>query len=293
MTFTHGGHLRRLAEQAGCRAEAILDFSANINPLGPPESLRAVVGRTLDQIVHYPDPECDELVQTLAAIDGVSPKEIVVGNGSTEILHALTRATERDRAVIPVPSYSDYADASRLVGMEVETIRLDEFAGFALDWSQLGEHLCGNEVVFLAQPNNPTGRAFNSEDFRRFAAEYPGTLFLVDEAFADFVEAVESLAKQPAANVVVLRSLTKFYAIPGLRLGAAIAPVDLAAAIREQIPPWSVNALAQAIGVAALRDTRYAKETRLRVAQERKQLQESLSAITGLHVYSGCANYLL
>jgi len=293
MTFTHGGHLRRLAERADCRAEEILDFSASINPLGPPESLRAVVGRTLGQIVHYPDPECDELVRTLAAIDGVSAEEIVVGNGSTEILHALARAADRDLAVIPVPSYSDYADASRLAGMEVETLELAESAGFALDWDDLRKALRGNEVVFLARPNNPTGHAFDSEDFRRFAAEYPDTLFVVDEAFAAFVEATESPAKRPAANVVVLRSLTKFYAIPGLRLGVAIAPVELATRIRAQIPPWSVNTLAQAVGVAALQDTRYAKETRQCVTREREQLQAGLSAIAGLHVYPGCANFLL
>ena len=202
MTFTHGGHLRRLAERAGCRAEEILDFSASINPLGPPESLRAIVGRTLDQIVHYPDPECDELVRTLAAMDEVSPEEIVVGNGSTEILHALARATGRDRAVIPVPSYSDYTDASRLAGMEVETLRLDESAEFALDWDQLGECLYGNEVVFFARPNNPTGYAFDSEDFHRFAAEYPDTLFVVDEALAAFVEEMESSAKRMTSGVM-------------------------------------------------------------------------------------------
>ena len=292
MTFKHGGHLRRLAERAGCPAEEILDFSANINPLGPPESLRAVVARTLDQIVHYPDPECDDLVRTLADADGVSPGEIVVGNGSTEILHALARAAGRDRAVIPVPSYSDYADASRTAGMEVETVRLDESAGFALDWDQLGERLRGDEVVFLARPNNPTGQTFDSQPFRRFAAEHQGTRFVVDEAFIDFVETGESLAKQPAANVVVLRSLTKFHAIPGLRLGAAVAPADLAADIRGQLPPWSVNTLAQAVGVAALRDTRYADETRRFVTRERDKLRADLSSIAGLLVYPSSANFL-
>ncbi|HYW79392.1 MAG TPA: threonine-phosphate decarboxylase CobD, partial [Thermoguttaceae bacterium] len=293
MAFTHGGHLRRLAQRAGCRAEELIDFSASINPLGPPESLRAVVGRTLDQIVHYPDPECDELVETLAAADGVLPAQIIVGNGSTDILHALIRAAGRDRAVIPVPSYSDYAAASRLAGMEVETIRLDESAGFALDWDELAKPLRGNEVVFLARPNNPTGLAFDSEDFRRWAAKYPDTLFVVDEAFAAFVEGMESLTHRLPTNTVVLRSLTKFYAIPGLRLGVAIAEAELAASIRAQIPPWSVNTLAQAVGVAALQDSNYSNDTQRVVAQQREELQTQLAAIAGLQVYPGCANFLL
>ncbi|MFO7906309.1 MAG: cobyric acid synthase [Planctomycetota bacterium] len=293
MTFTHGGHLRQLAERAGCRSEDILDFSANINLLGPPGSLRAVVARTLDQLVHYPDPECDEFVGALAEVDGVLPEEIVVGNGSTELLYALARVVRRDRAVIPVPSYSDYAEASLRAGMEVKTIRLNESNAFALDWRQVGEELRGNEAVFLAQPNNPTGRAFDADDFRRLASAHPRTLFVVDEAFAGFVEGLESLAKQPAANVVVVRSLTKFYAIPGLRLGVAFAPVKLATRIRGQIPPWSVNTLAQAVGAAALLDTRYAEDTRRSTTRERKELQNNLSDIDALHVYPGCANYLL
>jgi len=293
MTFGHGGHLRRLAERAGCQAEEILDFSASINPLGPPESLREVISRTLDRIAHYPDPECAELTQALADNYGVSPDEIVVGNGSTEILYALTRALGRIRAVIPVPSYADYAVASRLASMEVEAVPLEESRGFALDWDRLDRCVEGGEIVLLGQPNNPTGLAFDTTRLRRFASEHPATIFVVDEAFADFVEGLESLAKGTAGNVVVLRSLTKFYAIPGLRLGATVAPADLARTIRTQIPPWSANTLAQAVGIAALRDVRYANETRQVVAQERRKLQDALLGIAGLHVYPGCANYLL
>ncbi len=293
MTFGHGGHLRRLAERAGRKAEEMLDFSANINPLGPPPSLRAAISRTLDQVVHYPDPDCAELVQTLADNYGVSSDQIVVGNGSTEILYALARSFRRARAVIPVPSYTDYADASRLAGMEVETISLEEASGFALDWCRFEGHLRGDDVVFLGQPNNPTGLAFDEAVFGQFAAGHPGTVFVVDEAFAGFVEGLGSLTEGIAANIVVLRSLTKFYAIPGLRLGAAVAPVEMARSIRAQIPPWSVNSLAQAVGTAALGDVRYAQKTRQFVARQREKLKEGLSDIAGLRVYPSCANYLL
>jgi len=299
MSFSHGGHTRRLAQRAGLHAEDILDLSASINPLGPPESLRRVISRTLDGVTSYPDPECAELVDTLSAAFGVSSEKVIVGNGSTEILHALLRAVRRDRAVIPVPSYTDYADAARLVGMRVETVPLREADGFALDWDRLGRNLHGSDdlhggdVVFLGRPNNPTGVTFEADVFRRFAAEHAETLFVVDEAFADFVEGLESLAVDIAENVAVLRSLTKFYAIPGLRLGAAVARGDLAARIRRQIPPWSVNTLAQAAGVAALEDSEYARRSREFVAREREKLTGAMSEIPGLHVYPGSANFLL
>ena len=186
----HGGNLRELARLAG-RAEAtILDFSANINPLGPPECLRPVVSRALEQVRQLSGsrlrrtgrgdpPPCRR----------AGPEQVVVGNGSTEILFALPRALERRRAVSPVPCYVDYMTAAREAGMEVEVLPLDEQRGFALDWSALAERACAaGRLVFLGQPNNPTGGLFDAGALRAFAAAHPDTIFIVDEAFAEFVE---------------------------------------------------------------------------------------------------------
>ena len=293
MTFTHGGHLRRLAKRADCRPEELLDFSASINPLGPPASLRTVVARTLDSVVHYPDPECEEFVRLAASNAGVSPQQIAVGNGSTELLYAAARAVGRSRAVIPVPSYSDYAEAARLAGMVVETPSLDKSSGFAMAWDDLSRHLRNDEAVVLGRPNNPTGTSFESESFYRFAKENPGSVFVVDEAFAEFAEDLESVVGQLPENVIVLRSLTKFYAIPGLRLGYAVAPPQWASALRKQLPPWSVNTLAQAVGSAALQDASFAEETRRLIDRERENLYDELTTIAGLRVFPSCANFLL
>ena len=291
--LNHGGHLRLLAQQAGRPVEKLIDFSANINPLGPPESFRAVASRALERIVHYPDPDSAELVDALSTAWGVSPQQILVGNGSTEILYALTRSVDVSRAVIPVPSYADYATAAGLAGLDVETVALEETDDFRPDFDRLAQRLQGNEVVLLGQPNNPTGLCFDPGKFRKFAAEHPTSLFVVDEAFVDFVTGVESLVRDVADNVVVLRSLTKFYAMPGLRLGAAVAPEALAQTIGRQMMPWSVNTLAQAVGTAALQDEPYAEATRRFVDEQRKALAAKLSQIPGLHVYPGQANYLL
>ena len=148
-------------------------------------------------------------------------------------------------------------------------------------------------MVFLGQPNNPTGLAFDAEKFRAFAAEHPDTTFVVDEAFAEFIADCATLMRDVGENVVVLRSLTKFYAIPGLRLGFGVARAETAEAIRRRLPPWSVNSLAQAVGVAALADADYARRTREYVRAQRESLTKALQEMPGLYVYPGAANFLL
>ena len=289
----HGGNLRELARDAGRAQTALLDFSANINPLGPPECLRPTVSRALEEVVHYPDPESHELVAAIARHEGAPAEQIVVGNGSTEILFTLARALKCCRAVVPVPCYPDYMTAAREAEMEVAAFPLEESGGFVLDWSALKKQLRGGEMVFLGQPNDPTGLAFDAEAFRAFAAAHPDTTFVVDEAFAEFVADYATLMRDVGANIIVLRSLTKFYAIPGLRLGFAVARAGTAEALRRRLPPWSVNTLAQAVGVAVLADADYARRTREYVRAQRESLSKALRELPGLYVYPGAANFLL
>jgi adenosylcobyric acid synthase len=299
MVLQHGGNLRELALRAGLDREQMLDFSASINPLGPPAQLRAVLARNIERLVHYPDPNCTELVALLAQRYRVAPQHIVVGNGSTEIFFALCRAIPFARAIIPVPSYIDYAVAVQSAGRPVEFLKLEESAEFAVDWPTLEGQLHGNELVLLGQPNNPTARAFDLEMFRAVAARHLATTFVVDEAFADFMAGYRSLAEQVAigspvpANVIVVRSLTKFYAIPGLRLGFAVASADTAARIKSQILPWSVGTLAQEAAVAVLADDDYARNSIALVQQQREWLAQELASVPGLHVYPSETNYLL
>ncbi|MCY2992626.1 MAG: cobyric acid synthase [Planctomycetota bacterium] len=312
MGLGHGGNLRELARHTGLDRDAILDFSASVNPLGPPEGLRAVLARNIDRLIQYPDPDNADLVHLLAERYQVPAEQIVVGNGSSELLFAIARAGEFERAVIPVPAYIDYATAVQATGREVEFLAwpstpaepMSSLAQTLADagptsdeftprWPALESQLRGQEVVLLGQPNNPTGRLFNNGEFRDLAARHDATLFVVDEAFADFVQDYRSLIGQVPANVVVVRSLTKFYAIPGLRLGFAVAASALAQRIRQQIPPWSVNILAQVAAPALLADEDYARRTMLLVPREREQLSQDLARLPGLHVYPSVANYLL
>jgi len=292
-TLDHGGNLRRLARASGKAERDILDFSANINPLGPPEWLRPLISAQVAALTHYPDPGCATLMEAVAERYGVTPDEIAIGNGSTELLHLFPRALAKKRAVIPVPCYSDYACACELAGMNVETLPLREADGFNLNVPDLETKLGGDELVFLCRPNNPTGLVSDADAIRSLAAKHPTTTFLVDEAFGDFVEGFGSLSCRRPANVIVLLSLTKIFAIPGLRLGCAVADRAVIHRARELQPPWSVNSLAQAVGAAALRDHEYIRQTQLYVRQQREQLVGELKSLPGLAIYPGEANFLL
>ena len=292
-TFHHGGNLRQLAQSVGLAAGDILDFSANINPLGPPEHLRQLISRTVQDLVHYPDPDCIALLKSASAFYGVAEAEIIAGNGSTEILYLLPRAFSATRAVVPVPAYADYARASELSGLVVEKFPLREQDHFRLDLDALEKRLQGNELVFLGQPNNPTGMYADADSLRNLAKNNAKSIFIVDEAFADFIEGMDRLTRLRPANLIVLLSLTKFFAIPGIRLGLAVADRDIIARLRALTPPWSVNTFAQAIGEAALADRQYTEKTRTYVQAARRQLSESLQSLEGLTVFPGQANFLL
>jgi len=289
--FAHGGDVRAMARGLGCEVSDLLDFSANLNPLGPPECLRQVVSRHLSEVVHYPDPHCTALCETIAQVMSVPKGRIVCGNGSTELLFAVPAVLGVKRAIIPVPSYSDYATAVMRAGLVVKQLAYPVESG--IDWQAIEAELGGNELVILGQPGNPVGNLFQVDDLLRVAQRQPKTFFLIDEAFADFVDGYVSVAQLMLPNVLVLRSMTKFYAMPGIRLGYLIAEESIAQRLREYLPPWSVGSLAQAVGVAVLKETEYAERTRQAVAASRERLQKQLEAFGLFRVFPAVANYLL
>ncbi|MDD5168880.1 MAG: cobyric acid synthase, partial [Syntrophales bacterium] len=289
----HGGNLARLSALSGIPREKILDFSANINPLGPPEWLRGMISCGVQDLTHYPDPGATRLISAIGHRYGIKEEEVAVGNGSTEILYAIPRACPKARAVIPVPSYADYASAAEMAGMEVVRLHLREADGLRLDLTVLEENLEGNELVFLGQPNNPTGLTSPAAALRSLALRHPETIFIIDEAFADFLPDLDRLIVNRPVNVIVMGSLTKFYAVPGLRIGFAVGSPSIISVIQSFILPWSVNSLAQSVGEAAVGDPVYGEQTRLFVGQEREFLTAALQSMPGLFVYPGEANFLL
>ncbi|MDD5598406.1 MAG: cobyric acid synthase [Victivallaceae bacterium] len=293
MNNAHGGNIYKLAAESGCAPEQILDFSASINPLGPPEFFRPDVSRSLENIAHYPDPRAERLVRTAAQVFGLTESCVTAANGSEELIYAVPRALRLEKALIPVPSYADYENACRLAGLEVNYPDMDETADFSPDYEKLRAGIKPGMLVFIGHPGNPSGTAMDKVSLLRLVSERPEAVFVIDEAFAAFCGDGFSLLPELPQNAIILRSLTKFFAVPGLRLGLAFASEKNTALIREQLPPWSVNSIAQAVGQKILTETQeYTKETLDLIKPLREKLAGQLAAL-GLKVFPGIANYLL
>lgn len=295
-TAHHGGNIWRLARQLGCSAEDILDFSASINPFGPPAWMGGLLAGSLGALRHYPDPDCHELLQAAARRYDVPADELVADNGTAEIMHRLVPLLGLGRAVVPGPCYGDYERVCGLNGLVVERLALRPEDDFALDWDQVRSRLSRSAqpaLVFLGRPNNPTGRGFCAETLRRTALDHPESRFIVDEAFADFAPDMDRLTVNRPANVVVLLSLTKFYALPGLRVGLAAMDADLARRYTKHCPDWSVNTPAQMAGTRCLDDDAFRRFTWERLMPEVERLRSALNRLPGLHVHPSQANFLL
>ena len=287
----HGGNIHLLSRKIST-ARPILDFSANINPLGPPSWLRRVISRSLADIVHYPDPDSYEFVRAIAQKYQVRPNLVIPANGTTELLYQLPAILPCKRAVIPVPSYIDYQKIMELNGKEVVLFPLSADDNFQLDAIKLSQIITDGDMIVLGSPNNPTATLIDSATICDLARRFPTALFIVDEAFLEFIENGISVAGA-AANIITLHSLTKFYAIPGLRLGFGIFPEHIAEKLKKTLPPWSVNTFAQAIGSRLFSDSEYRDKSLATVKTLRQKLLSDLSSITAIKVFPSSANYFL
>ncbi len=292
-TPRHGGDVYHLARTLGVRVEDLLDFSANINPLGYPAGVPEAVQAALVDLVHYPDRRSFELRRDLAAYHGFSYEEVLVGNGSTELIYLVVRALKPARALIVAPAFSEYQEALEVARVPYEFHLTSEARHFTLE--RLPE-APGAELVFLANPASPSGALLGPERLLPWleAWEAAGVFVALDEAFIDFVEeaSVKTYLRR-FPRLIILRSFTKFFAIPGLRLGYLLATPKLITGLAAIQEPWSVNTLAQAAGRACLKDRDYMAHTRSLVAEERRHLFEGLQAVPGLTPFPGAANYLL
>lgn len=319
----HGGDVWGAARQLGRSPSELLDFSANINPLGPPPGVR----RYLEQlsgyspdVIHYPDPQYRRLKQTLARRHGVETGSILVGNGASELIHLVVRVLGIRRAVTFAPTFSEYENAVRRqnpnqpVKVHPVHYRLHQHqqrGTISLPVDQVLEVLrspasmaraAGAEeepvALFICRPNNPTGYLMPAEQLRRLieVCEQQGIWTVIDESFLPFCEQwpVHSLARSADRypHLIVITSLTKWLALPGLRLGYLITHPRLAKKLEAAAVPWTVNGPAAACGSVGLGDLDFEKETRLWLKEEGKRMRGKLRQL-GLTVYPSAANFHL
>ena len=296
MELVHGG------DWAGYRARFghdALDFSANVSPLGLPQGVADAIVAALPTADRYPDPLCRELRTALSRAEQLPEPWILCGNGAADLIYRLVWALKPRRALLPAPTFAEYAAALESVGCEVKRKTLHEADDFAVTEAFVQAVNQSIDLVFLCQPNNPTGQVTPPELvqklLRRCAA--CGAVLVVDECFLDFLPDRDALTAKrflhDASNLIILKAFTKLYAMAGVRLGYALSADT---ALLEQMQacgqPWGVSSLAQAAGLAALEETAYVEKVRALIAEQRPRLTAGLRAL-GLRVLDGRANYLL
>lgn len=299
----HGGDLRRMAESSGRNPASLLDFSVNVRPEGPPDFIRAALCRAMNTLTAYPSPHAEEAVEAAARHHGINPAHLVFGNGSNELIHALARVlTGIPCAVIIEPAFSEYALACEKSGIAIQRV---SSALCETDESAFLACIPHGAAVFFANPGNPSGRFMPREQCHNLLTQRPDCIWIVDEAFIEYVDKeracslLNAVPEQP--NWIILRSLTKFHAVPGVRLGYVVAGTDMATRLRAELPAWTVNTFALAAACAVFSDTQetadFAVETRRSNAERRadlmNRLRDASTICSNLCVFPSTANYIL
>lgn len=290
MKHVHGGNVY---QYTNC-----LDFSANCNPLGTPQSVKDAVVKSLEHVSDYPQVGCFPLRQAIGVYEQVAPEKVICGNGAAELIFSLCRAGRPKRALLPAPTFAEYEQALDSVGCEVEHYWLDEGEDFRLDGQFQNALHKGLDIVFLCNPNNPTGLLLEREfllDILKRCLELE-IFLVVDECFLDFVEEPEKYTLKGVIdqypNLFLLKAFTKRYAMAGIRLGYGICGNrELLGQMELATQPWNVSTMAQAAGIAALKESAYVEAGRTMVFEEAAYLKTEMARI-GLKVYPSQANYI-
>jgi len=290
----HGSITPSELREMGVSIDDVIDFSSNINPLGVSPRVKAAMN-TADAS-RYPDPDCLELREALARRINVGIENIIVGNGSTELIHLIVRAFAADRPIIiAAPTYGEYEFACRLAGRDPVFIRSSEETQFNHDIAALSRRIeeIKPSLVFLCNPNNPTGAYLKRSDVASIAAATKPGLMVLDEAYLPFVARPwKSNTLIKSGNGVILHSMTKDHALAGVRLGYALASETIVTKLKQLQPFWSVNAVAQAMGLAALEDDDHVRKGREEVFAAKAYLEKEIAHLD-LAAIPSSANFIL
>ena len=294
LNYVHGGDIQTYIDRHGF---APLDLSANINPFGIPDAVRAAMHRAVDNCTQYPDPFCRAARQAIGAREGVNPDFLYCGNGAADVLDRLAAVLKPRKVLLTAPTFAEYERT--LSGAEIRVHNLRETDGFALTERILDEISPDLDAVYLCNPNNPTGRTAQPELLREIVRKCTenGVKLVVDECFNDFLTDAERHTRKDLLEsnpgLIILRAYTKMYAVPGVRFGWCMtADAVLIEKLYHAGQPWNVSVIAQACAAAAANEPDWAAETAKRIAEERRFLSDGLTAC-GLTVFPGEANFLL
>lgn len=294
LNYVHGGDIQTYIDRHGF---APLDLSANINPFGIPDAVRAAMHRAVDNCTQYPDPFCRAARQAIGAREGVNPDFLYCGNGAADVLDRLAAVLKPRKVLLTAPTFAEYERT--LSGAEIRVHNLRETDGFALTERILDEISPDLDAVYLCNPNNPTGRTAQPELLREIVRKCTenGVKLVVDECFNDFLTDAERHTRKDLLEsnpgLIILRAYTKMYAVPGVRFGWCMtANAALIEKLYHAGQPWNVSVIAQACAEAAAKQNGWREQTARRIAEERAYLMDGLRSC-GVRVYPGEANFLL
>ncbi|MDD6402321.1 MAG: histidinol-phosphate transaminase [Lachnospiraceae bacterium] len=285
----HGGDIYR--------NKVNIDFSVNVNPLGIPQRVLDEIGKELDKLSCYPDLLCEELKKKISIKYSVESKNIIVGNGASELFMAIMHGLRPKNALILEPSFLGYKSVCDAVDCNVKQYFLKENQDFLLTEDVLDYIDDSIDIMFLTNPNNPTGRCIEDKLLKKIInkANEIGVTIIVDECFIDFTN-MKSIANYVFSNnydnVIIINAFTKIFSLPGLRLGYGICSYDLAYIINKHLPEWNVSYLAQRAGVKALEEYEYLAYAVDYVKCERERLVDALESLK-IKVYPSEANFVL
>ena len=277
----------------------LIDFSANINPLGLPEGVKRAVVNSMDDFCNYPDPLCRELKKEISAHLKVPEEYLLCGNGAADVIYRIASAIRPEKVLLTAPTFSEYEEAVRLLGSDVEYYYLTKEKNFKIHIDILDKITSDIRLMFLCNPNNPTGVLTDKETVLKIAAKCKSTktILVVDECFLDFLHnpqeysVIDSL--DTYENIIVLKAFTKIYAMAGIRLGYGIcSDTNVIEGLHRAGQPWNVSVVSQKCGIAALKEIDYVNHTRELIKCNRIFLENSLIEL-GFEVFNSQANYIL
>lgn len=291
----HGGNIYRFAEKNNISEREVLDFSASINPIGLPKSVILEIKKIDNSMYHYPDPDAKRLKQAISTHYKIKPDSIVCGNGSTELIYLCPRALKPKNVLIPSPTFSEYERACLLSNSKIKHFKLNKEDNFDLEPQEFINDMKGCDMAFICNPNNPTGRLIELNGLKKIAqaASELKCYLVVDEAFVDFIPEA-SIIHEVKNNpyLIVLRSMTKFYALSALRLGFGVFHDSVIEKIQSYKEPWTVNYLSQTAGIAALKDEQYREKT-FKIIRDGKNLMEEKFKNNAIEYLPSAANFYL
>lgn len=291
----HGGDIYSAKEKT---SEEILDFSANINPLGLPESVKEAITNSLALCVNYPDPLCRELTEAISMAEGVEKENILCGNGAADLIFRLIWAKKPKKAILPAPTFAEYELALKNVDCKIEHYPLNKEKGFEIGEDFLDFIDKDVDIIFLCNPNNPTGSLIPRGILKKILKKCKErkVLLVVDECFIDFLPVPSACTMtgelSQCKELLILKAFTKNYAMPGIRLGYCLcSDSQLLGKMAENGQPWSVSLLAQVAGVAALKEDCYLEKMRTLINEESQYFQRELVKLQ-IKFYPPAANYI-